>query len=193
MNKEDYKKISFQFQNNDFVDEIKEWYYIEPKTTQFERIITKIINSNPDKKDYKICDAGIGLGTAMYNFYIETKQFDDKNFKFYGVEKYKEYVDFFDKNLKQYWNNNITIYIDDIMNHNYSEYDIVYCYAPFKKEDDLIGMYQKIVDELKPNSILLEYVLYGNGFFNTIQKIHKNNQDKNNLINLNGHNLLVIK
>ena len=193
MNKKDYKKISLQFQNNNFVDETKEWYYIEPNTTQFERIITIIINLNPDKKDYKICDAGIGLGTAMYNFYIETKQFDDKNFKFYGVEKYKEYVDFFDENLKQYWDDNITIYIDDIMNHNYSEYDIVYLYTPFKKEDDLINLYQKIVDELKPNSILLEYVLCGNGFFNTIQKIHKNNQNKTRLINLNGHNLLVIK
>ncbi len=68
----------------------------------------------------------------MYYFYMETKQFQNKNFKFYGVEKYKEYVDFFDKNLKQYWGNNITIYIDDIMNHNYGEYDIVYLYAPFK-------------------------------------------------------------
>jgi len=113
MNKKDYKKISLQFQNNNFVDETKEWYYIEPNTTQFERIITKIINLNPDKNDYKICDAGIGLGTAMYYFYMETKQFEDKNFKFYGVEKYKEYVDFFNTNLKQYWDDNITIYIDD--------------------------------------------------------------------------------
>ena len=192
MEKKEYKERA-KLKSNDFVDETKEWHYIEPKTTQFERIITKIINLYPDKNDYKICDAGIGLGTMMYYFYIETKQFENNNFKFYGVEKYKEYVDFFDTKLKQYWDNNITIYIDDIMNHNYSDYDIVYLYAPFKKEGDLINLYQKIVDELKPNSILLEYVLYGNGFFNTVEKIHKNNQNKTSLINLHNHNVLVIK
>lgn len=192
MEKKEYKERA-KLKSNDFVDETKEWYYIEPKTTQFERIITKIINLYPDKKDYKICDAGIGLGTMMYYFYMETKQFEDKNFKFYGVEKYKEYIDFFDANLKQYWDNNLTIYIDDIINHNYSDYDIVYLYAPFKKEDDLINLYQKIVDELKPNSVLLEYALYGNGFFNTIQKIHETNKHKTSLIKLHNHHVLVIK
>lgn len=192
MGKKEYKERA-KLKSNDFVDETKEWYYIEPETTQFEKIIPKIINLNPDKNDYKICDAGIGLGTAMYYFYMETKQFEDKNFKFYGVEKYKEYVDFFNTNLKQYWDDNLTIYIDDIMNHNYSEYDIVYLYTPFKKEYDLINLYQKIVDELKPNSILLEYALHGNGFFHTIEKIHKNNQNKTSLINLHNHNVLVIK
>lgn len=192
MEKKEYKERA-KLKSNDFVDETKEWYYIEPTATQFEKIIPKIINLNPGKNDYKICDAGIGLGTAMYYFYMETKQFEDKNFKFYGVEKYKEYVDFFNTNLKQYWDDNLTIYIDDIMNHNYSEYDIVYLYTPFKKEDDLINLYQKIVDELKPNSVLLEYAGCGKGFFNTIQKIHDTNQHKTSLINLHNHNVLVIK
>ena len=63
----------------------------------------------------------------------------------------------------------------------------------FKKEDDLINLYQKIVDELKPNSVLLEYAFNGNGFFNAIQKIHKNNQNKTNMINIMGHNVLVVR
>ena len=193
MTKKEYREKS-TFLNNDFVNQNNEWYNIEPTESMIiERIIPRIINLTPNKDSFKICDAGIGLGTTMYCFYEETKVFKDKDFKFYGVEKYKEYVDFFNNNLKQYWDDKIVIYTNDIMKHNYGEYDIVYTYAPFKKEGDLMCLYQKIIDELKTDSVLFEYALNGNGFYNTIQKTHKNNQNKTNMINIMGHTVLVVK
>ena len=191
MSKKEYKIKVQEFNNNDFVDNSNEWYYIEPATTQFENIFPRMINLTPSKTTFNVCDAGFGLGTMMYNFYIESKKFEDKTFNFFGVEKYKEYVDFFNKNLKGYWDNNIDLYVDDIMNHNYGKYDIVYCYAPFKNENDLMDMYQKIVDELKPNGILIEYAWYGKGFYSSIQKTHKNNPETTKLIRLITHNVLI--
>lgn len=54
-------------------------------------------------------------------------------------------------------------------------------------------LYQKIIDEMKTDSVLFEYSLNGNGFYNTIQKTHKNNQNKTNMVNIMGHNVLVVK
>jgi len=57
----------------------------------------------------------------------------------------------------------------------------------------LMGMYQKIVDELKPNGILIEYAWSGMGFYSSIRKTHKNNPETTKLIRLITHDVLIKK
>jgi hypothetical protein len=163
-----------------------EWSYIEPHYRALDNLIIELHKLGIIKSSYNICDAGFGLGTTMYGFYLESKNLNGTNFNFYGVEKYKEYIDFFNENLKINWNDNIKIYHEDIMVHNYSNYNLVYTYTPFKNENDLIKLYQKIINEISKDSILMEFIYDGKGFFDSILKVHNNNLDNTKLIELNG-------
>lgn len=89
--------------------------------------------------------------------YQQSKLFNDgKIFKFYGIEKQQVYLDFLREKLLHYWENNLTIIEDDIMNQNYSKYNIVYTYTPFKTTEKLTLLYNKIISEIAPGSILIE-------------------------------------
>jgi hypothetical protein len=42
------------------------------------------------------------------------------------------------------------------MNVDYSKYNIVYTYTPFKTTEKLSNLYNKIISEISPGSILIE-------------------------------------
>ncbi len=192
MTKQEYQS-KIQFSDHSFVDE-KEWYYIEPNFSfgNLNDILKQLDNKQLLKNNFNICDAGFGLGATMYGFYLESKEIKNVNFSFFGVEKYKKYIDYFNQNLKEYWND-ITIYNEDIVDHDYSQYDLVYTYTPFQHEKDLLLLYQKIIDDLPSNGILLEYANGGLGFFDSMVTINRNNRNITKKIPFKGHYALIKK
>lgn len=117
-----------------------------------------------------ICDCGIGLGNALFEIYLQSKELD-KLFSFTGVEKQKVYVDFIKDNLLHLWKDRLILKNDDIMSINYSPYNLIYSYSPFNNYNQMKSMYDKIVSEIKSGSIIIEHANKGLGHFNLLEEI----------------------
>ena len=152
-----------EFSSND------EWHYISSKQNSF--LIKQLDDRLLLSGNNSICDCGIGLGTALFDLYLQSKEILDKNFTFTGIEKHRSYIDHFRNNLETYWDGNINYIEDDIMNQDYSNYNIVYTFSPFRTESLLMEFYTKIVSEIKKGSLLIENREHGKGFNNILLKV----------------------
>ncbi len=115
-------------------------------------------------------DCGIGLGFALYDFYLQSLEFNN-DFTFTGIEKQKIYTDFIKENLMNLWNKELILIEDDIMNINYQNYNIIYSYTPYKSKNQLVEFYQKISNEIKTGSIIIENATSGWGHFDILKNI----------------------
>lgn len=115
-----------------------------------------------------ICDCGIGLGNTLFEIFLQSKEVDRK-FNFTGIDKQKVYIDFIKENLLHLWSD-LRLIQDDIMNVNYSPYNIIYSYSPFNNYQQLKSMYQKISTEIKSGSIIIEHANRGLGHFDLLEE-----------------------
>lgn len=117
-----------------------------------------------------ICDCGVGLGNTLFEIYLQSKEID-KLFSFTGIEKQKVYVEFIEENLLYLWKDRLILKNDDLMNIDYSPYNIIYSYSPFNNFKQLKSMYDKIVLDIKSDSIIIEHANRGLGHFNLLEEI----------------------
>jgi hypothetical protein len=158
----------FDSLKKDFV-EADEWHYIMSNLEQNIFLLQRLKEKNLlNKNTINICDAGIGLGSALFDIYLQSKEINDIKFTFTGIEKYQDYLKYFDEFLSNYWNDDLKIINDDIMNQNYSNYDIVYSYSPFRSPRLLVDFYTKVKNEIKPNSLIIENRNFGRGIESTL-------------------------
>lgn len=150
----------------------EEWHYVLSNIELNIFLLQRLEERGLLLQENHICDCGIGLGTALFDMYQQSKLFEDgKTFKFYGIEKQKVYIDFLNEKLLQYWDSNLTVIEDDIMNQSYSKYNIVYTYTPFKTTEKLTLLYNKIISEIAPGSILIENKNAGLGLHGVLTEL----------------------
>lgn len=135
----------------------EEWHYVLSNIELNIFLLQRLEERGLLKQENHICDCGVGLATALFDMYQQSKLFEDgKTFTFTGIEKQKVYIDFLKEKLLHHWEGNLTVIEDDIMNQDYSKYNIVYTYTPFKTTEKLSNLYNKIISEISPGSILIE-------------------------------------
>ena len=122
------------------------------------------------RQENSIVDCGIGLGFALFDFYLQSLNLDQK-FIFTGIEKQKIYVDWLKENLMSFWNNELILIEDDIMNQDYTNYNIIYTYTPFRSEKKLSEFYNKVSNEISTGSIIIENAHWGIGHYDLLRKI----------------------
>lgn len=146
----------FDSSRPDFIEN-EEWHYVLSNIEQNIFLLQRLQERFLLREENHICDCGIGLGVALFDIYQQSKLFTDgKTFNFYGIEKQKNYIDFLNEKLISYWEGNLNLIEDDIMNQDYSKYNIVYTYTPFKTTEKLTKFYNKIISEVKSGSLLIE-------------------------------------
>lgn len=150
--------------------ESNEWHYILSNIEQNIFLLKRLDERNLLKSENNICDCGVGLATALFDIYLQSKDLDNK-FTFTGIEKQKNYIDYLNDKLISYWEGNLNLIHDDIMNQNYSKYNIIYTYTPFQKVDKLKELYNKIVSEIAIDSILIENKNAGLGLHGVLMEI----------------------
>lgn len=161
----------FDGSKQEFIEN-EEWHYVLSYIDINIFLLQRLNEKGLLKDENNICDCGIGLGTALFDIYLQSKSFDDgKSFNFYGIEKQKSYIEFLNKNLLHYWEGNLSLIEDDIMNQNYSKYNIVYTYTPFKTTEKLEKLYTKIISEIEPGSILIEHKNSGLGLHGILTEL----------------------
>lgn len=148
-----------------------EWHYIMSNLEQNIFLLKRIEEIGILPKQVNMCDAGIGLGAALFDFYLQSKEMTSHKFTFSGVEKEQKYLDFFYKNLEHFWNGEINITKCDIMDFDFSEFNIVYSYSPFAKPRNLFEFYSKIASEIKPGSLIIENREKGLGLDSTLTRV----------------------
>jgi hypothetical protein len=67
-----------------------EWHYIQADIETNIFLLKRLNEVGLLSDEVNICDCGIGLGTILYDLYLQSKEFDNK-FTFTGIEKYKRY------------------------------------------------------------------------------------------------------
>lgn len=116
-----------------------------------------------------ICDCGLGLGNTLFEIYLQSKEIS-KEFSFSGVEKQGVYCNFITDNLLHLWQYELNLINCDIMNYDYSRFNIIYSYSPFNNYPKLKSMYQKIISEISPGSIIIEHANRGLGHHNLLEE-----------------------
>ena len=147
-----------------------EFYNIVSNIEQNIFLLDRLNERNLLNENNNMIDCGIGLGFTLFDFYLQSLNLN-KNFTFTGIEKQKVYVEYLKKNLLSFWNNELNLIEDDIMNHNYSDYNIVYSYSPFRSEKNLNEFYNKVVNEIKSGSIIIENARWRLGHYDLLRKI----------------------
>ena len=147
-----------------------EFYNIVSNIEQNIFLLDRLNERSLLNQNNNMIDCGIGLGFTLFDFYLQSLNLN-KNFTFTGIEKQKVYVEYLKKNLLSFWNNELNLIEDDIMNHNYSDYNIVYSYSPFRSEKNLNEFYNKVANEIKSGSIIIENARWGLGHYDLLRKI----------------------
>lgn len=154
----------------DDYNEGNEFYNIVSNIEQNIFLLDRLNERNLLKENNNMIDCGIGLGFSLFDFYLQSLSLN-RNFTFTGIEKQKIYVDYLKKNLLSFWNEELNIIEDDIMNHSYSDYNIVYSYTPFRSGKSLNEFYNKIAYEVKSGSIIIENANWGLGYHDLLKNI----------------------
>ena len=139
-----------------------EWLYIQSNIDQNIFLLKKLEDLGLIPDSGKICDCGIGLGTAIFDIYLQSKDLG-KKYSFVGIEKQANYLDYLNENLLSFWNEDLEVVSGDLMVQRYEEYNIVYCYTPFRDVDKLSNFYLKVISEMSEGSILIENKNWGLG------------------------------
>jgi hypothetical protein len=135
----------------------EEWHYVLSNIELNIFLLQRLEERSLLRQENHICDCGIGLGTALFDIYQQSKLFEDgKTFTFTGIEKQKMYVDYLNQRLIEHWEGNLELIHDDIMNQNYSKFNIIYTFTPFQTVDKLKELYSKIISEVESGSVLIE-------------------------------------
>jgi hypothetical protein len=148
-----------------------EWHYILSNIEQNIFLLKRLEERNLLESENHIVDCGIGLGTALYDIYLQSKDFTGKSFTFTGIEKQKSYLEFFNKHLISFWEGNLNLIEDDIMNRDYSKYNIIYTYTPFQTVDKLKSLYNKIISEIEIGSVIIENKNSGLGLHGVLTEL----------------------
>lgn len=170
---QDSKSLWTEFDSSkpEFVEN-EEWHYVVSNIELNIFLLQRLEERNLLKQENHICDCGIGLGTTLYDMYLQSKLFSDgKKFFFYGIEKQKNYLDFLTERLLPYWEGNLSLIEGDIMNQDYSKYNIVYTYTPFRTTLKLEKLYNKIISEISTGSILIEHKNAGLGLHGILTEL----------------------
>lgn len=164
---QDYKKIANMF-NGKHSENTKEWHYITSDFNRNKNLIKALYENNLLPNEVNICDCGIGLGEALFDIYLQSLEFNQIKFNFFGIEKNKEYTNFVSDKLLHFWDQKLKIIHSDLTIQNFTNYNIIYSYLPFRENKKLYDFYFRMSKDLKPETIVIENSEMG---INLLEKI----------------------
>ena len=147
-----------------------EWLYIQSNIDQNIFLLKRLDNMGLLPDSGKVCDCGIGLGTAILDIYLQSKALE-KKYSFVGIEKQSNYVNYLNEKLLHFWCEDLELIEGDLMEQKYDNYEIVYCYTPFRDIEKLRTFYLKVISEMKKGSILIENKNFGLGELDILSTI----------------------
>jgi hypothetical protein len=146
-NKVQYLKSSVKVDLDKF-DSDGEWQYVESNIERNIFLLKRLEEAGLLPSEVNACDCGVGFGTVLYDLYLQSKEFNNRQFTFTGIEKCDEYVNSLKSELLSYWDNNLNLIHDDIMSYDYSNTNFIWFFTPFKISNKLMSFFDKIITEI---------------------------------------------
>lgn len=141
-------------QKSEFIDGGM-WHYVPSHLDKTIFLLKRLEEVNLLPKEMRLCDLGIGLGSTMYDLYLQSKEYPDMKFKFTGIEIWEPYIDYMKSKLIKFWEGNLQLIHDDIMKSDLSLYNFIWFYQPFKVSDKACRFYQKVISESVPGTLII--------------------------------------
>lgn len=148
----------------------QQWHYIMSDMEQNIFLLKRLYERGLIKDGSKMADCGIGLGTALYDFLLQSKDLG-LDFSFTGIEKHAPYLQYLRESLMDRWEGKLELIEGGIEDQEYGSYDIIYSFTPFRNLDKLKDFYEKVAAEMKPGSIFIENKCGGLGMRNMLADI----------------------
>lgn len=149
----------------------QEWHYVMSNLEQNIFLLHRLNQRGLLPQKTKICDAGIGLGSALFDLYLQSLSLEGLDFEFWGIEKQAKYLEFLGLNLLPYWNNKLHLIESDLEQQDFWAYDLVYTYSPYVKRADLRRFYQKIQQQIKTGALIIENREFGLGLEGVLEEV----------------------
>jgi hypothetical protein len=73
-------------------DKDGEWHYVESSIEANILLLKRLESRGLLSDKINLCDCGIGYGTILYDLYLQSKEFINKEFTFTGIEKCDDYT-----------------------------------------------------------------------------------------------------
>ena len=133
---------------------IKHPYIQSVRNRNLHILLQLQVNGLLNHKNPKFVDAGIGLGHALWDFYNESQRIF-LDFDWFGIEIDKSLIKTLQESWEM-WNSDtappLTLIEEDIMEHDFSDYSVIYTYTPFKKINENRKFYKKVTQDMKVGS-----------------------------------------
>lgn len=162
----------------------KDWGYVEANQKKYYGIVEALWNANLLKKNMSICDLGCGMATSIFNIAFQFRHYKNAiqdeelfNNKYTGIEIDKDYIERL-RYVKPMWDKydlELNVINEDIMTHDFKNYDLITSYSPIKNNKKLHEMYVRIFNSLNKGCIFIEHYGSGLGEGDIILDIFKNN------------------
>jgi hypothetical protein len=157
-------------------DKDGEWHYVESSIEANILLLKRLESRGLLSDKINLCDCGIGYGTILYDLYLQSKEFINKEFTFTGIEKCDDYINSVRNDLWSYWDGNLNLIHGDIFDYDYSNMNLIWIYTPFRVSHKLLSFFEKVIDEVPVNSIIIgidQFTVMSYGTPSLIEKFNK--------------------
>lgn len=157
-------------------DKDGEWHYVESSIDANILLLNRLESRGLLGDKINLCDCGIGYGTILYDLYLQSKEFINKEFTFTGIEKCDDYINSVRNDLWSYWDGNLNLIHGDIFDYDYSNMNLIWIYTPFRVSHKLLSFFEKVIDEVPVNSIIIgidQFTVMSYGTPSLIEKFNK--------------------
>lgn len=151
----------------EFLDN-EEWHYIPSELELNIGLLERLDREGLLADEVNVFDCGIGLGSAMFDLYLQSSEMPQRRFTFSGVEKHDRYSDYLEERLMPFWEGRLNFSRGDLMDQDYSGYNLIYTYSPFKTTEKLLSFYEKVASEIASGSVIVESRNFGKGLGDTL-------------------------
>lgn len=132
-----------------------EWHYIQSDIERNIFLIKDLDELGLLSDEVNIVDCGIGLGTVMFDLYLQSLEIEGKKFTFTGIEKDEKYINYFKENLLDMWSENFELIESDIRDCDFQKFNFIFMFQPFKFSNLAMPFYKKVIMEAKRGTIIL--------------------------------------
>ena len=134
--------------------EAGEWHYIQSDLESNIFLLRELFERGLLPPHVQICDCGIGLGTIMFDLFLQSGEIP-LQFSFFGIEKWRPYLEALRGPLAPLWQGRLETLEADLVDVDLTPYNFLWVYTPFTDGSRLMSFFERAWFSLPPGGIIV--------------------------------------
>lgn len=134
--------------------EADEWHYIQSDLESNIYLLRELFQRGLLPPHVRICDCGIGLGTIMYDLFLQSEEIP-LQWSFFGIEKWQPYLEALRGPLAPFWRGRLETLAADLEEADLTPYNFLWVYTPFRDGRRLVSFFERAWTSLPPGGIII--------------------------------------